>query len=290
MNPEDYFSPHPVFHTFFGFDSPSVGTFFQGKSSHPIFHIFLWFERKVFWKNFLTLYSTLFSDFTTRRRKLFFRESPLTLYSTLFSRLDEKISNFFCRKTVGTLSSLIIESKNIFCEIFFRTKKKQKKKTGSADSRRRTREAIRGATEKRAFSLLFFFCFSIYSFSCIVHIGGSWWTHPWFTWYKHYPLGCRDIDFFVCTPDTRETPANRRKIRLFCGILRMADTPIPQIYACLTHCLLLTDMRKKTSKCGQNARKCGRLCRPLWIRQGVWRTAFLPLENRPLKILVKSIL
>ena len=86
----------------------------------------------------------------------------------------KKISNFFCRKTVGTLSSLIIESKNIFCEIFFRTKKKQKKKTGSADSRRRTREAIRGATEKRAFSLLFFFCFSIYSFSCIVHIGGSW--------------------------------------------------------------------------------------------------------------------
>ena len=49
-NPEDYFSPHPVFHTFFGFDSPSVGTFFQGKSSHPIFHTFLWFERKVFLK------------------------------------------------------------------------------------------------------------------------------------------------------------------------------------------------------------------------------------------------
>ena len=53
------------------------------------------------------------------------------------------------------------KSKNIFCEIFFRTKKKQKKKTGSADSHRRTRETIRGATEKRAFSLLFFFCFSI---------------------------------------------------------------------------------------------------------------------------------
>ena len=55
---------------------------------------------------------------------------------------------------------------------------------------------IRGATEIWASPLLFFFCFSIYSFSCIVHIGGSWWTHPWFTWYKHYPLGCRDIDFF----------------------------------------------------------------------------------------------
>ena len=46
MNPEDYFSPHPVFHTFFGFDSPSVGTFFQGKSSHPIFHTFFAFGRK----------------------------------------------------------------------------------------------------------------------------------------------------------------------------------------------------------------------------------------------------
>ena len=99
---------------------------------------------------------------------------PLTLYSTLFSRLDEKIIKLFLRKTVGTLLALIIESKNIFHEIFFRTKKKQKKKTGSADSRRRTRETIRGAKEKRAFSLLFFFCFSIYSFFCIVHIGGSW--------------------------------------------------------------------------------------------------------------------
>lgn len=154
MNPEDYFSPHPVFHTFFGFDSPSVGTFFRESP--------------------LTLYSTLFSDFTTCRRKLFSGKVPLTLYSTLFSRLDEKNIKLFCRKTVGTLLALIIESKNIFHEIFFRTKKKQKKKTGSADSRRRTRETIRGATEKRAFSLLFFFCFSIYSFFCIVHIGGSW--------------------------------------------------------------------------------------------------------------------
>ena len=72
---------------------------------------------------------------------------PLTLYSTLFSRLDEKIIKLFCGKTVGTLLTLIIKSKNIFCEIFFRTKKKQKKKTGSADFHRRTRETIRGATE-----------------------------------------------------------------------------------------------------------------------------------------------
>ena len=44
--PGGLFFPHPVFHTFFGFDSPSVGTFFQGKSSHPIFHTFFAFGRK----------------------------------------------------------------------------------------------------------------------------------------------------------------------------------------------------------------------------------------------------
>lgn len=151
-----------------------MGTFFQGKSSHPIFHTFLWFERKVFQKNFLTLYSTLFSGFTTCWWKLFSGKVPLTLYSTLFSRLDEKIIKLFCGKTVGTLSTLLIESEKHLSRNLFSDKEKQKKKTGSADSRRRTRETIRGATEKRAFSLLFFFCFSIYSFSCIVHIGGSW--------------------------------------------------------------------------------------------------------------------
>ena len=155
MNPEDYFSPHPLFHTFFGFDSPSVGTFFQGNSPHPVFHTFF--------------------RFYNLSAETFFQGKFLSPYIPHFFRVwTKKLSNFFCGKTVGTLLALIIESKNIFCEIFFRTKKKQKKKTGSADSRRRTREAIRGATEKRAFSLLFFFCFSIYSFSCIVHIGGSW--------------------------------------------------------------------------------------------------------------------
>lgn len=130
MNPEDYFSPHPLFHTFFGFDSPSVGTFF--------------------------------------------RESPLTLYSTLFPRLDEKKYQTFLQKNGRHSLSFDNRIKKYLSRNFFRTKKKQKKKTGSVDSRRRTRETIRGATEKWAFSLLFFFCFSIYSFSCIVHIGGSW--------------------------------------------------------------------------------------------------------------------
>lgn len=115
----------------------------------------------------LTLYSTLFCGLSEKffektsspciphffqvlqpvGGNFFSGKVPLTLYSTLFSRLDEKNIKLFCRKAVGTLLALIIESKNIFCEIFFRTKKKQKKKTGSADSRRRTREAIRGATE-----------------------------------------------------------------------------------------------------------------------------------------------
>ena len=127
MNPRRNFSPHPVFHTFFGFDSPSVGTFFQGKSSHPIFHTFLWFERKVFQKNFLTLYSTLFSGFTTCWWKLFSGKVPLTLYSTLFSRLDEKIIKLFCGKTVGTLSTLLIESEKHLSRNLFSDKQKAEK-------------------------------------------------------------------------------------------------------------------------------------------------------------------
>ena len=125
--PGGIFPPHPVFHTFFGFDSPSVGTFFQGKSSHPIFHTFLWFERKVFQKNFLTLYSTLFSGFTTCWWKLFSGKVPLTLYSTLFSRLDEKIIKLFCGKTVGTLSTLLIESEKHLSRNLFSDKEKAEK-------------------------------------------------------------------------------------------------------------------------------------------------------------------
>ena len=80
MNPEDYFSPHPVFHTFFAFGRKKYQTFLRKNGRHSL-------------------------------------------------EFDNRIK------------------KNIFREIFFRTKKKQKKKTGSVDSRRRTREAIRGATE-----------------------------------------------------------------------------------------------------------------------------------------------
>ena len=76
MNPEDYFFPHPLFHTFFGFDSPSVGTFFRESP--------------------LTLYSTLFSDFTTCRRKLFFRESSShPVFHTFFGFYNQKIKKSF---------------------------------------------------------------------------------------------------------------------------------------------------------------------------------------------------
>ena len=74
MNPEDYFSPHPVFHTFFGFDSPSVGTFFQGKSSHPIFHTFFAFGRKNY-QTFLRKDGRHSLDFANRIRKTSFTKS-----------------------------------------------------------------------------------------------------------------------------------------------------------------------------------------------------------------------
>lgn len=128
MNPEDYFSPHSVFHTFFGFDSPSVGTFFQGKSSHPIFHTFLWFERKVFFeKTSSPCIPHFFQVLQPVGGNFFSGKVPLTLYSTLFSRLDEKIIKLFCGKTVGTLSTLLIESKKYLSRNLFSDKEKAEK-------------------------------------------------------------------------------------------------------------------------------------------------------------------
>lgn len=137
MNPEDYFSPHPLFHTFFGFDSPSVGTFFQGKSSHPIFHTFLWFERKVFQKNFLTL------------------------YSTLFSRLDEKIIKLFCGKTVGTLSTLLIESEKHLSRNLFSDKEKAEKENriGRFPSAHSGNDSRRNGNISILFVVLFLFLY-----------------------------------------------------------------------------------------------------------------------------------
>ena len=130
MNPEDYFSPHPVFHTFFGFDSPSVGTFFQGK--------------------FLSPYIPHFFRVWTKKYQTFLQKNGRHSLS-----FDNRIKKYL--------------SRNLFSD---KEKAEKENRIGRFPSAHSGNDS--GATEKRAFSLLFFFCFSIYSFSCIVHIGGSW--------------------------------------------------------------------------------------------------------------------
>lgn len=96
-NPEE-FSPHPVFHTFFGFDSPSVGTFFQGKSSHPIFHTFLWFERKVFQKTSSPCIPHFFQVLQPVGGN-FFQGKFLSPYIPhFFCVWTKKLSNFFAER------------------------------------------------------------------------------------------------------------------------------------------------------------------------------------------------
>ena len=85
MNPEDYFPPHPVFHTFFGFDSPSVGTFFQGKSSHPVFHTFF--------------------RFYNLSAETFFRESSShPIFHTFFAFGRKNYQTFFAKDSRHSLS------------------------------------------------------------------------------------------------------------------------------------------------------------------------------------------
>lgn len=74
MNPEDYFSPHPLFHTFFGFDSPSVGTFFRESP--------------------LTLYSTLFCGLSEK----FFKKTSSPCIPHFFQILQPVGGNFFSGK------------------------------------------------------------------------------------------------------------------------------------------------------------------------------------------------
>ena len=78
MNPEDYFSPHPVFHTFFGFDSPSVGTFFRESP--------------------LTLYSTLFSRLDEKIIKLFCGKTVGTLLALIIESEKHLSRNLFSDK------------------------------------------------------------------------------------------------------------------------------------------------------------------------------------------------
>lgn len=109
MNPEDYFSPHPVFHTFFGFDSPSAGTFFRESP--------------------LTLYSTLFSGFTTCRRKLFFRESSShPIFHTFFAFGRKNYQTFLRKDSRHSLEFDNRIKKTSFAKAFFGQRKSRKRK------------------------------------------------------------------------------------------------------------------------------------------------------------------
>ena len=128
MNPEDYFSPHPVFHTFFGFDSPSVGTFFRESPLTLYSTLFCGLSEKFFEKTSSPCIPHFFQILQPVGGNFFSGKVPLPLYSTLFSRLDEKNIKLFCRKTVGTLLALIIESKISFTKSFFGQRKRRKRK------------------------------------------------------------------------------------------------------------------------------------------------------------------
>ena len=67
----DHLPPHPVFHTFFGFDSPSVGTFFRESP--------------------LTLYSTLFCGLSEK----FFEKTSSPCIPHFFQILQPVGGNFF---------------------------------------------------------------------------------------------------------------------------------------------------------------------------------------------------
>lgn len=127
MNPEDYFSPHPVFHTFFGFDSPSVGTFFRESPLTLYSTLFCGLSEKFFEKTSSPCIPHFFQILQPVGGNFFSGKVPLTLYSTLFSRLDEKIIKLFCGKTVGTLSTLLIESKKYLSRNLFSDKEKAEK-------------------------------------------------------------------------------------------------------------------------------------------------------------------
>ena len=129
MNPEDYFSPHPVFHTFFGFDSPSVGTFFRESPLTLYSTLFCGLSEKFFQKNFLTLYSTLFSGFTTCRRKLFFRESSShPIFHTFFAFGRKNYQTFLRKDGRHSLDFANRIRKTSFTKSFFGQRKSRKRK------------------------------------------------------------------------------------------------------------------------------------------------------------------
>ena len=109
MNPEDYFSPHPVFHTFFGFDSPSVGTFFQGKSSHPVFH-------------------TFFRFYNLSAETFFQGKSPHPVFHTFFAFGRKKYQTFLRKNGRHSLEFDNRIKKISFTKSFFGQRKSRKRK------------------------------------------------------------------------------------------------------------------------------------------------------------------
>ena len=140
--PGELFFPHPVFHTFFGFDSPSVGTFFQGKSSPPIFHTFLWFERKVFLKKLPHPVFHTFFRFYNLSAETFFRESSShPIFHTFFAFGRKKYQTFLQKNGRHSLSFDNRIKKTSFAKSFFGQRKSRKRKPD--------RLILVGALEKR---------------------------------------------------------------------------------------------------------------------------------------------
>lgn len=129
MNPEDYFPPHPVFHTFFGFDSPSVGTFFRESPLTLYSTLFCGLSEKFFKKTSSPCIPHFFQVLQPVGGNFFSGKVPLTLYSTLFSRLDEKIIKLFLRKDGRhSLDFANRIRKTSFTKSFFGQRKSRKRK------------------------------------------------------------------------------------------------------------------------------------------------------------------
>lgn len=98
MNPEDYFFPHPLFHTFFGFDSPSVGTFFRESPLTLYSTLFCGLSEKFFEKTSSPCIPHFFQILQPVGEN-FFQGKFLSPYIPHFFRVwTKKISNFFAEK------------------------------------------------------------------------------------------------------------------------------------------------------------------------------------------------
>ena len=158
---------------------------FLKKLPHPVFHTFF--------------------RFYNLSAETFFRESPLTLYSTLFSRLDEKIIKLFFGRTVGTLSTLLIELKNLSRNLFSDKQKAEKEnRIGWFPSAHSGNDSRRNGETGVLFVVLFLFLyifFLLYSSHWgfmvnppMVHLIQTlppWLQRYWFFWCVHLTHGKR---------------------------------------------------------------------------------------------------